>query len=80
MTYTPKDFRNDIIKEIEKGFDPIRIGQAAYDINLELGTKISTDFHNEILGVMVMEAGPEFEMTESELRDYLDRMVDKLKE
>ncbi len=78
MTYTPTDFRNDIIKEIEKGYNPIRIAQLAYDIDLDNGANISTEFHDEILGVMMMESGPEFEMTEEQLRDYLDEMVKKL--
>ena len=78
MTYTPNDFRNDMISEIEKGYDPVRVAQAAYGIIQELGAKISTEFHNEILGVAVMEEGPQFEMTETQLREYLDRMVEEL--
>lgn len=64
--------------EIEKGYDPVRVAQVAFDIIQELGAKISTEFHNEILGVAVMEEGPQFEMTEIQLREYLDRMVEEL--
>lgn len=80
MTYTPDDFRNDMISEIEKGYDPVRVAQAAYDIYQDPDIDTSTEFANEIMGVMLMEAGPEFEMTEEQLREYLDRMVAALGE
>ena len=78
MTYTPDDFRNDLICEIERGYDPVRVAQVAFGIMQDLGAKISTEYHNEILGVAVMEEGPQFEMTETQLREYLDRMVEEL--
>lgn len=78
MKYTPLDFRNEIIKEIEKGYDSVRISELAERVYEELNVDTSTDFFYGIQGVIMMEMGPQFLMTEGQLRNYLDKMVEDL--
>ncbi|WP_339730877.1 hypothetical protein [uncultured Gimesia sp.] len=80
MAYTPNDFKNDVLKEIEKGYAPVRIAEFAQGIYEELDVDSSTEFFYRIQGVMMMEMGPEFVMTETQLRNYLDKIVEDLSE
>lgn len=75
MKYTKKDFAEDVLREIGNGFDVVRLARWAMRLyscrirDLDAGVK------EAIMDVVVMAEGPEFEMTERELREFAERLM-----
>jgi hypothetical protein len=68
MTYTKRHFADELLAEIENGYDASRIAKWCYtrfldERELEDGL---AEVMDEVYG---MDAGPEFEMSEAELRE-----------
>ena len=76
MTYSAHDFRRDLDRELDAGYDVVRIARFAFDIYQTRGRELSPKLDEKVVQVVAMEEGPEFEMTEDELRQFAMNVVD----
>jgi len=74
MTYTGKMLSADLRRELEQGYDVVRVSRRAHAVYQQYGRELSPQLDKVVLGLMAMEEGPEFEMTEEELRDLIERL------
>lgn len=70
MNYTLKQFGADLLEEINRGYDVIRIARWGYAQYLERCQTLEVGLREKIMEVVAMEEGPEFEMSETELREF----------
>lgn len=76
--YTSSDFGRELLTEIARGYDPVRIAQWAFSKIMNPNIKIENpEPYLTILTVMTMEEGPEFEYSESELRALAEKFLRK---
>jgi hypothetical protein len=75
MTYTARDFARELLVELQKGYDVVRLSRWAMATYLKHSHEIEPELKREIMAVVVMEEGPEFEMTEQELREFTERLM-----
>ena len=68
MKYGNADFGNDLMAELDKGYDVVRISRWAMSIYLKYCQEADTELDKTIMSVVAMEEGPEFEFSEEELR------------
>jgi len=62
-----------IKSELEQGYDVIRIARHAYRLFLT-AREIDPGLRSELLGLVAMEEGPQFEIPESELRELAEAL------
>lgn len=74
MSYKKLDFGKGLLDELEKGYDPVRIAKWAYTIKLD--NEIDAGLYDDLMTVATMEAGPEFHLTENELRRLAARLIE----
>lgn len=67
MTYTASDLKAELEKELACGSGGSRIAQIAFRIYTEHGLDLEPSLDSKLLQLIVMDQGPEFEMTEEEL-------------
>lgn len=67
MRLTRQEFGRALSEELDDGYDPVRRAKWAYRTHLD-ATEIDVGLEQEMLKLIAMEQGPEFEMSESELR------------
>jgi len=73
--YTKNDFKIEIKKVInDNGYDAEIIAKETYKIYVEHVREIDRELREKLLDIATMEMGPEFEMTEKEFMDFLDKM------
>jgi hypothetical protein len=70
MIYTRKQFGVDLLEEISRGYDAIRVARWSYARYLERCQALEVGLREKIMEVVAMEEGPEFEMSETELREF----------
>lgn len=70
MNYTRKQFAADLFDEMNRGYDVIRMARWAYSWYLERSRFLEPGLREKIMEVVAMEEGPEFEMSENELREF----------
>ena len=70
MSYAPKDFKRDLEKELSQGYDVVRIARMAFSVFHERCREIDPDLANKMFQVIAMEEGPEFELSEEQLREF----------
>ena len=75
MTYTAHDFKRDLEQELVNGFDVVRIARVAFSAYHEHSRDIGPDLYDKMMQIIVMEEGPEFELSEKELREFIDKLV-----
>ena len=75
MMYTSADFRRDLESEMDNGYDIVRIARFAFMIYQKHGGGLSQELDEKVLQVAAMEEGPEFEMTEDELRRFAKKLT-----
>ncbi|MEE7545997.1 hypothetical protein HF319_02125 [Xanthomonas sp. Kuri4-1] len=56
------------------GFDVFKVSREAFKIYQEFGLSLTQDLDRVLLSLMVMEEGPEFEVTEQEFRSLLSEI------
>lgn len=73
--YTKDQFRNEIRKVIvDKGYNTTLIAKNAYEIYVDHIREIDRDFRAHLLDIANMDMGPEFEMTEKEFNEFIEKM------
>ena len=67
MTLTRLEFGRELCEQLDIGYDPVRIAKWAYRMYLD-APGFAAGLEPEIFKVVAMEQGPEFVMSEAELR------------
>ena len=73
MTLTFSRFAEGLRAELSCGYDVVRISRWAYR-QLTSQREIASELEAEILKVVAMEEGPEFEFSEDELREFANAL------
>jgi hypothetical protein len=72
MTLTEKELGGILQVELDKGYDVVRIARVAFQLYQYYGIELATNLDEKLLQLMAMEEGPEFELSEYELRSLSD--------
>jgi len=75
MSYTKMDFEASFKQEMAKGYDMIRVARWAHREYLEHGPEFEPGLLPVIMQLIAMEEGPEFEMTENEVRAFINEKL-----
>jgi hypothetical protein len=76
MKYSSRDFGRELLAEIARGYEPVRIARWAFSKIMDPDIKIeSAELHHTIITVVAMEEGPEFEYSESDLRTLAEALA-----
>jgi hypothetical protein len=70
MRYTTRQFGVDLLKELNQGYDVVRLARWAYKCYLEHCRVLELGVREKIMEIVVMEGGAEFEMSENEIREF----------
>lgn len=65
--YTKNDFANELISEVNKNFDLIRISKWAHKKYIDHGPDLDNQTYIAMMKVIAMEEGEQFELTKDEL-------------
>jgi len=69
MTYTDSEFGQDLLAQLAQGYDPRRIANWAYALFMDASRRDrSREVHDALVDLFTMEEGPEFHISEEELR------------
>jgi hypothetical protein len=71
MTYTKKQFAERLSQQLVLKYDVTRIARWAYNEFTMNCREIEPGLEREMMKIIVMEEGPEFEMTEQEIREFV---------
>ncbi|MDB5349283.1 MAG: hypothetical protein JWN86_530 [Planctomycetota bacterium] len=74
MAYSDHEFGQDLLAQLDAGYDPVRIARRAYGRFLEPGER-SDSVHEALIDLSTMEEGEEFHIPEEELRATADRFI-----
>lgn len=74
MTYSKKDFANDLEKQLNQGYCPKNIGNWAHKMYLQYCGKIGNELEEIIIDLFVLEEGSEFELPEASLRELVQKL------
>jgi hypothetical protein len=75
MTYTRQDFGRELLVELEKGYDVIRLSRWAMSVYMQQCRRTEPELDELILSIVAMEEGPEFEYKEDELRELASKLL-----
>lgn len=75
MNYQASDFGRELLWELNRGYNIVRISRWAMAAYLKHSSCTDPSLDSEIMKVIAMEEGPEFEMTEEELRKFAQRLI-----
>lgn len=69
MTYSRKEFGSDLMAELQKGYDVVRLSRWAMSVYVKRCNETDAELDKTIMSIVAMEEGPEFEFSEAELRN-----------
>lgn len=75
MTYRKVDFAEGLKARLKHGYDPIGVSRWAYEQYLGNSNCLEEGLKSEIMKVVAMEEGFEFEMTKGELMELADALM-----
>jgi len=67
MRYSEKQFGRDLLAELERGYDPVRLARWAFNQYLQT-RECSRQVHDRLIDLFTMEEGEEFHIAEPDLR------------
>lgn len=70
MSYTKKDFALGLSQQLDSGYEVVRVARWAYQEYLTHCRELEHGLKPNIMKVVAMEEGPQFEMTEQEIRNF----------
>ena len=77
MSYSREQFARDLLAELDRGFDVVRIARWALSKKLDPDLRHdSAELESLMMEVVAMEEGLEFEYDEAELREKAQRVLD----
>jgi len=68
MTYSKKQFGIELLKEIERNYDVVRLSRWAHSKFFENCRDLEEGLREIMMQIIAMEEGPEFEIPRDELR------------
>src|ERR1700733_13387015 len=68
MKYTKEELGKELKLELKKGYDIVRIANWAYDIYTYNPVTVSQEIDEILQFIFMMEAGPEFVLSEKDLK------------
>jgi predicted butyrate kinase (DUF1464 family) len=71
MNYTYDMFKEFLVCEINNGYNPVRMANNAFSIYLKYAGKISSDVREKLRYLIVMSEGPEFELAEETIKEWI---------
>jgi len=75
MIYQANDFGRELLCELNRGYDIVRMSRWAMATYMKHSGCTDPSLDSEIMKVIAMEEGPEFEMTEEQLREFAQRLM-----
>jgi hypothetical protein len=75
MNYTAEDFARELLDELQRGYDIIRLSRWAMATYLKHSSETHPELDRVIMKVVAMEEGPEFELSEDELAQLAQRLT-----
>ena len=73
-SYTKEMFKSDLRKLCGEKYDPRVIAKITSNILFSRRADIHIELEDKMLDLVLMEEGPEFEMTEAEFKDFMDKL------
>jgi hypothetical protein len=74
--YSKKEIGEDLKKELDKGYNIQRISNWAYNLlYIKIRDRPSAEIGDILRAISAMEAGPEFEYTEQELKLLAELLI-----
>lgn len=80
MNYSKKEIGKQLSKEIDKGYNIERISTWACDLFVAYRNKHCLELDDVLNHISLMDAGPEFEYTEQELRLLAEMLINEEKD
>ena len=74
MSYTKKEFAHRLRQQLANGYDAVNLARWAYAELLRQDGNLDAEVESEMMTVVVMEQGPEFEMTELEINQFANEL------
>ena len=74
MSYTKKDFGARLKEQLTVNYDVVKIARWTHGEFLDHCIEIETDLESEMMRIIAMEEGPEFELTEQEITSLADEL------
>ena len=76
LTLTIEQAKKFLMEELEEGYDPIRIAKKSFsfyhDFDHDIDYGILSKVRDKLMTLMVMEMGPEFYLSEDEVRKLIE--------
>lgn len=74
MSYTKKDFALRLKRQLIGTYDIVKVARWAHQEFLDHARELEVGLQLEMMKVIAMEEGSEFEMTEPEIRKFADEL------
>ena len=74
MSYTKKDFALGLTQQLRSHYDVVKMARWAFREFLDHTKELETGLEEEIMKVVSMEEGPQFEMTAQEIQELADEL------
>ena len=75
MSYTKKQFAEELKQQLQYGYDIKEVANWAYWLSIDKYHEINDPELNKIMdNIAIMEAGPEFELSEEEILDLINKL------
>lgn len=80
MKYSKKEVGEELKRELDKGYNVIRISNWAHNLFFYSREAFTPDVSQILQYIFLMEAGPEFEYTEQELRLLAELLINEVED
>ncbi|CUI18078.1 hypothetical protein PNK_p0024 (plasmid) [Candidatus Protochlamydia naegleriophila] len=77
MKYTRKQLGIKLKNELDKGYDPKRIANWAHDLFYFSHNQFSDEVEQILQNLLLMEAGPEFEESEENIKKLIENLTNE---
>jgi hypothetical protein len=75
VMYTKSDFGKALLLELNKGYDVVRLSNWAFEVFMKHQREFEKGLEDDVMKIVAMEEGPEFELSESELRTLAKTLI-----
>lgn len=75
MSYPKKDFGLRLKEQLNIGYDVVRVARWAYQEYLDHCSELEPGLKSEMMKIIAMEEGPEFEMSEQEIQTLANELL-----
>ena len=75
--YTKKEFGKALLEATNGGSDEADLARWAYEVYLDHAHQLEPGLYNVIMKIVAMEGGNEFSLTEAQIRELGDDLIEK---